>query len=96
MANKALDKTSDKATQELWNFPCDFPLKIMGVACEELLIDVLQVVQKHAPGDYSPKITPSKKGNYHALTVTIIATDKQQLDKLYRELHALELVKVLL
>ncbi len=87
---------SPKDIEELWNFPCDFPLKIMGIACEQLLIDVLEVVQKHAPGDYSPKITPSKQGNYHAITVKIIAQNKPQLDALYQELHGLELVKVLL
>jgi hypothetical protein len=81
---------------DLWEFPCDFPLKIMGVAEEQLLLDVVEVIQKHVPGNYSPKIKPSSQGNYHAITVNIIAQNKPQLDALYRELHALELVKVLL
>ena len=81
---------------DLWDFPCDFPLKIMGMAQEQLLVDVLEVIQKHAPGDYTPKVKPSSKGKYHAITVNIIAQNKPQLDALYRELHALELVKVLL
>ena len=81
---------------DIWDFPCDFPLKIMGLAEEQLLLDVLEVIQKHAPGNYSPKIKPSSKGNYHAITVNIIAQNKPQLNALYLELHALELVKVLL
>ncbi len=88
--------TSPNDNDELWDFPCDFPLKIMGIAEEQLLIDVLEVIQKHAPGDYSPKVKPSSKGKYHAITVNITAHNKPQLDALYRELHALELVKVLL
>ena len=81
---------------ELWDFPCDFPLKIMGLAEEQLLLDVLVVIQKHAPGNYSPKVKPSSKGKYHAITVNITAQNKSQLDALYHELHALDLVKVLL
>ena len=84
------------SNDELWNFPCDFPIKIMGVAGEQLLIDVLVVIQKHAPGDYSPDVKPSKTGKYHSITVNLYAESKAQLDTIYQELHLLELVKVIL
>ncbi|PIP80170.1 MAG: hypothetical protein COW84_06700 [Gammaproteobacteria bacterium CG22_combo_CG10-13_8_21_14_all_40_8] len=84
------------SSDELWNFPCDFPIKVMGIAHEQLLIEVLLVIQKHAPGDYVPEVKPSKTGKFHSITVNFTAHSKQQLDAIYQELHALELVKVIL
>ncbi len=82
--------------KELWQFPCDFPLKIMGLADEELLNEVMTAIQKHAPGEYVPKIKESKNGNYYSISITIRATGKQQLDDLYSDLNQLEKVKMLL
>jgi hypothetical protein len=82
--------------QDLWQFPCEFPIRVMGPAVPELLEQVLTVVQKHAPGDYSPQVRPSGKGNYHSIRLLIIAQSKQQLDALYRDLTALDIVKVVL
>jgi putative lipoic acid-binding regulatory protein len=39
---------------------------------------------------------PSSKGNYLALTVTVRATSREQLDNLYRELSSHAMVKVVL
>jgi putative lipoic acid-binding regulatory protein len=39
---------------------------------------------------------PSKAGNYMGLTFTINATSREQLDNLYRALHAHPLVSVVL
>ena len=83
-------------SEELLQFPCDFPLRIMGVACPELLDEVMTTIQKHAPGDYQPQVHASAKGNYHAIRVTIRATSREQLDALYHELVSLPHVKVVL
>jgi hypothetical protein len=39
---------------------------------------------------------PSSQGNYLALTVTVRATSREQLDNLYRELSSHAMVKVVL
>ena len=90
--------TNTNQEETLLEFPCDFPLKIMGARCDEYAPAVLAVVQRHCP-DYvaaSTEMRPSSKGNYLSLTCTVRATSKPQLDALYRELSAHPLVKVVL
>ncbi|MGO1616466.1 MAG: DUF493 family protein, partial [Oceanisphaera sp.] len=49
---------------EYLDFPCQFPFKILGLADDRLPDMIVEVLQQHAPGDYSPKVRPSSKGNY--------------------------------
>ncbi|SDJ05529.1 MULTISPECIES: DUF493 family protein YbeD [Ferrimonas] len=75
---------------ELLEFPCHFPFKVIGHASEQLPDQVVAVVQAHAPGDYHPTVRPSSKGSYHAVTINITATSKEQLETLYTELGAID------
>ncbi len=88
--------TEQKET--LLEFPCAFPLKIMGLAGDALAQTVLEIVQRHAPDfDGAPmEMRASSGGKYVSLTCTINATSKAQLDALYRELSGHPLVKVVL
>jgi hypothetical protein len=82
----------------LFEFPCDFPLKIMGQARDDFAHAMVTVVQAHAP-DFDPatlEIRASGKGNYLALTFTIRAQSREQLDKLYRDLSSHPYVKIVL
>lgn len=82
----------------LLEFPCDFPLKIMGKREDHFAQTIAEVVLRHAP-DFDPatmEMRPSSKGNYLALTCTIRATSKPQLDDLYRDLSSHPMVKVVL
>lgn len=88
-----LDKSEEELVEELWNFPCDFLFKAMAVSDKNAEDDIVMVIQRHAPGDYTPNIKPSKKGNYISVSVTFMATSKQQLDNVYMEVNALEHVK---
>lgn len=86
------------ADETLLEFPCDFPLKIMGAMREGFAQAIVAVVLKHAP-DFDAatvEMRPSKAGNYLALTCAIRATSKPQLDALYRELTAHPWVKIVL
>jgi putative lipoic acid-binding regulatory protein len=90
------DLTPD--AQTLFEFPCAFPLKIMGLANDSLAQAVLEVVLRHAP-DFdgaTMEMRASSGGKYLSLTCTINATSKAQLDALYRELSSHPLVKVAL
>jgi len=82
----------------LLEFPCDFPLKIMGAAAPDFAQTIAAVVVKHAPDFDAASIgmRPSKAGNYLSLTCTVRAVSQQQLDALYRELTAHPMVKVVL
>jgi putative lipoic acid-binding regulatory protein len=82
----------------LLEFPCAFPLKIMGRADGALAEAVLGIVRRHAPdfdgGTMETRV--SSGGNYVSLTCTIEATSRAQLDALYRELSGHPAVKVVL
>jgi putative lipoic acid-binding regulatory protein len=74
----------------LFDFPCDFPIKAMGQASDGFEAVVLEIVQKHAPdlGEGAVRTRTSRNGRYLAITVTIRARDKQQLDAIYADLSA--------
>jgi hypothetical protein len=81
---------------ELLEFPCTFTYRVMGVARPELVDEVVEVVQRHAPGDYSPEVKPSSKGNYHSVSITITATHIEQVETLYEELGKIAMVRMVL
>lgn len=77
-------------TDELFDFPCDFPIKIMGRCDCELEILVVEIVNKHVNtlSENAVKTRPSGKGNFISVTVTIKAESREQLDNIYLELTA--------
>lgn len=82
----------------LFEFPCDFPLKVMGRRTDDFRSLVLGIVQKHA-GEIDASLIeerPSKDGNYLGITCTLRAQSKEQLDTLYRELTSCEKVLIVL
>ena len=84
--------------EELIEYPCDFPIKIMGAAHDDFLATVTQVVRHHAPDFDETRIETriSSKGNYLSVTATIRATSRSQLDNLYLALSSHPMVKVVL
>lgn len=85
-------------TDTLFQFPCDFPLKVMGRCSDDFRSLVVGIVQKHVGVVDPSKIEerPSKDGNYLSLTCTFSAQSKEQLDALYRELTSCERVLIVL
>ncbi|HTP94707.1 MAG TPA: DUF493 domain-containing protein [Burkholderiales bacterium] len=72
----------------LIEYPCDFPIKVMGQTQAGFAQAVVDIVRRHAP-DFDPasvEMRSSKKNKYLSLTVTVRATSREQLDRLYREL----------
>lgn len=78
---------------EYLEFPCAFTFKVMGVATDTLEHEVLEVVQRLAPGEYSPTSKMSSKGNYRSVTLSIQVTSKEHIVTLYQELGAIEDVR---
>ena len=69
-------------------FPCEFPIKVMGLTQAGYAQAVTDVVKRHAP-DFDPatlEMRSSREGKYLSLTCTIRAVSREQLDELYREL----------
>jgi uncharacterized protein len=72
----------------LIEYPCAFPIKIMGKSQAGFAQAMMQIVIRHAP-DFDPasmEMKSSKKGKYLSLTCIIQATSRAQVDDLYREL----------
>ncbi len=78
----------------LLEFPCDFPIKVMGAADARLAELVEDVVRRHLgeQGALAWNTRPSSRGRYVSVTVTVRARSKAELDAIYRELSAHESV----
>jgi putative lipoic acid-binding regulatory protein len=84
--------------QSLIEYPCDFPIKVMGANVEGFAAAIAQVARQFDPGFDAQTIEtrPSKAGNYLGVTITIRATSRPQLDALYRTLTTHPMVKMVL
>jgi hypothetical protein len=69
-------------------YPCDFPIKVLGSTQAGFAQAVLEIVRRHAPefDGASMEMKTSKRGRYLSITCVIRATSRDQLDGLYREL----------
>ncbi len=79
-------------------FPCDFPIKAMGLATSGFEVKALEIVRRHAP-DFDVEqmhSNSSKQGKYISATFNICATSQQQLDTIYLELTSCDDILVVL
>jgi putative lipoic acid-binding regulatory protein len=86
------------AQVSLLEFPCSFPIKIMGRTQDGFAQAIADVVARLAP-DFDAaelEMRTSSAGNYLSLTATVNATSREQLDDLYRELVAHPMVAMVL
>ena len=76
--------------ESIIEFPCQFPIKVMGEAESNFDALVVGIIRKHAPdlADFAVKSRLSRKGRYVSVTVTIEAQNRQQLDNIYMDLTA--------
>jgi putative lipoic acid-binding regulatory protein len=83
---------------DLFQFPCDFPIKVMGRDTDVFRSLTLAIVEKHAGPLEPARISEraSSNGNFLALTYTIVARDRAQLDAIYRDLTSSGVVLVAL
>ena len=68
-------------------FPCEFPIKMMGRESPEFRATARALVEKHVGevADDAVKASLSRNGRFVSVTVTIIATSRQQLDDIYQD-----------
>lgn len=79
-------------------FPCLYPIKIIGVASIKFQDEVITVVEKHT-GKISEdliELQASKKNTYVSVRITIAATGVDQLQNIFNELKAIDSVKMVL
>jgi putative lipoic acid-binding regulatory protein len=76
--------------QTLMEFPCSFPIKIMGHESPDFHRTVRQIVEKHTGpvGDDAIQSAQSRKGRFVSVTITVQAQSQEQLDAIYRDATA--------
>ncbi len=82
----------------LIDFPCDFPIKVFGVAQQGFAQAMAEAVQQHTPGFSAANIEmrASSGAKYLSLTCTVHVTSREQLDDIYRALSSHPMVKMVL
>ncbi|MBA5249951.1 MAG: DUF493 domain-containing protein [Gammaproteobacteria bacterium] len=84
--------------EEIFNFPCDYPIKVMGKDCQQLHTQMCAIIERHA-GEIHPRQISSRKstkGNYIAYTVRITATSVVQLNAINKALQDHPLIAYIL
>lgn len=76
------------AAEELLQFPCDFPIKVMGRDSPTFRSLTLAIIERHAGPLPATGIAErlSRQGRFLALTYTIRAESRAQLDRIYQDL----------
>ena len=95
---KIQEQSEEERPAKLLQFPCDFPLKIVGIKADDYKDKIVEVIKKYDP-DYNPaeaNLKESAKGNYLSLGVVVRATSQDQLDDLYKALVDHEYTKFVL
>ena len=79
-------------------FPCDYPVKVMGRSVPEFETVITDVIERHSPGfpRESMSLRASREGTFVSLTVQITATGKAQLKRLHEDLLATGLVNMVI
>jgi putative lipoic acid-binding regulatory protein len=79
-------------------FPCEFPIKVVGKADLEFQGEVMGIFRQHVPSlsESSVQTNYSKENKYLSITVTIYAQNQAQLDAIYQDLSHSEYVLMVL
>lgn len=79
-------------------FPCDYPIRVMGEKCEEFLTRVIDIVEKHACilDKTDIRLRDSSKGRFVSALMVITATGPEQLHALHLDLRQYSAVKMVL
>jgi len=83
--------------ETLLDFPCDYTIKVLGAASDDLVRLVESVVARHAPeGIGETRVNPSRKGRFIAVNLTFRVTSAHQLYAIHEELNRSPLVRLIL
>lgn len=84
--------------KSLIEFPCSFPIKIVGQNSDDFIEQIKDIVLTHFPNFQDQHLLHKKssQANYLAITVTVYAENQEMLDALYQDLSTHPLVKMVL
>ncbi len=92
------DANKPRHDGSLIEFPCEFPIKVMGLTDDSFGIAIIQTIQKYEPTFDASKVEMrgSSAGKYTSLTCTCYVGSQTQLDDIYRALTSHPLTKYVL
>lgn len=89
---------ADEDQKPVIEFPCSFPIKMMGRDQKSFRKSAIEVVARHTGevAEDAIRTSMSRNGNFVAITITIEAESQEQLDNLYNDLCSHEEILVAL
>lgn len=87
-----------KEQESLIDFPCDFPIKVMGATSDDFCNEMITTIQQFEPKFDASKVEMrgSSAGKYTSLTCTCYVESQSQLDDIYRAVTSHPLAKYVL
>ena len=73
--------------ETILEFPCEFPIKLMGRDTPSFRNTVRSLVEQHTGrlSDDAIQSSLSRNGRFISITITVNAQSRQQLDDIYRD-----------
>ena len=88
----------EKPEDSIIEYPCDFPIKAMGLASDPIEDIFINIVRKHMPHmeSFNIKRQLSSNNSYISVTIETRAHNREQLDNIYLDLSAHEKIMMTL
>ncbi len=90
--------TMTQAESPKIEFPCDYPIKVIGHDEDDFKNFVIETVKTHAPTLEIERIeeNPSRNGKFLSVRLWILATGEAQLQQIFEDLKASGRVQMVL
>lgn len=71
-------------------YPCDYPIKVMGLHADDFVSLVIEITRRHDPELVEERVSykASRTGKYISVNVVITATGQAQIEALFEDLKA--------
>lgn len=97
---KIQSKKTDIQHPELWNFPMDYPLSIIGhEGHKDTLLDEVKLILGSLFPEFdlaSLTINPSRTGRFHSVRANVYLTEAEQVNSLYKMLDEAASIRTVL
>jgi len=92
------NSVNNNEPESLIEFPCDFPIKVMGETHADFTAEIIKTIRSLNPSfnESNIEMRGSSGGKYISLTCIVYVSSKLQLDDIYRSLSSHPMVKVTL
>lgn len=93
-------KRTEIQTPQLWNFPMDYPMSIIGNEGEHetLIHEVTLILAEIFPNfdAASMQVQPSRTGRFYSIRIKLYLTSPEEVNRLYTALDAAKTVRTVI